>query len=154
MFTPLTAAQVTSDLAIRDLTDPTGGPHSLQQLIEDATSTLRDCWGCAVRVAPGPRVVPLADNYDRLRFPPEAITRDARYTRYVDDGHMLRSHASAMVPPALRGFAADPAHDVVLACRGSPTAGTSSTASMPVPLTNSTCGASPSAGWEKTIWRG
>jgi phenylalanyl-tRNA synthetase alpha chain len=62
--------------------------------------------------------VPVADNYDRLGYPAEAITRDARYTRYVDAGHMLRSHASAMIPPALRRLARRPGDDVLLVCPG------------------------------------
>ena len=46
------------------------------------------------------------------RYPPQArvsgraVSRDARYTRYTGDGHMLRSHSTAMIPPALRGLAA------------------------------------------------
>ncbi|MGH3814667.1 MAG: hypothetical protein ACRDUV_19835, partial [Pseudonocardiaceae bacterium] len=46
------------------------------------------------------------------------ITRDARYTRYVDDRRMLRSHSSAMIPAALRALAEDPAEDVLLVCPG------------------------------------
>jgi phenylalanyl-tRNA synthetase alpha chain len=62
--------------------------------------------------------VPVADNYDRLGYAAEAITRETRYTRYVDAGHMLRSHSSAMVPPALRELAGEPGGDVLLACPG------------------------------------
>jgi phenylalanyl-tRNA synthetase alpha chain len=116
--TLLTAAQVAHDLAMRDLTDPSEGEHALQLLIDDATAALRSSWGCAVRTARGPRIVSLADNYDQLRFPPEAITRDARYTRYVDNDHMLRSHSSAMIPPALRALADDQCSDVLLVCPG------------------------------------
>jgi len=67
---------------------------------------------------PGPRIVPVADNYDRLGYPAGAITRDTRYTRYVDAGRMLRSHSSAMIPPALRRLARQPGHDVLLVCPG------------------------------------
>ena len=68
--------------------------------------------------ARGPRIVPVADNYDRLGYPAEAITRDTRYTRYVDAGNMLRSHSSAMIPPALRRLARQPGDDVLLVCPG------------------------------------
>ena len=118
MPTTLTANQVAHDLAIRDLTDPSEGEHALQLLIDDATAALSSVWGCVVRTARGPRIVSLADNYDQLRFPPAAITRDARYTRYVDNDHMLRSHSSAMIPPALRTLADDQCDDVVLVCPG------------------------------------
>ncbi|MEA3055215.1 MAG: phenylalanyl-tRNA synthetase alpha chain [Actinomycetota bacterium] len=115
----LTPEQLARDLAVRDLTDPTEGAHALQLLLDAAVDVLVDAWGCEVRVARGPRVVPLTDNYDALRFPAADVTRDARYTRYVDDTRMLRSHSSAMVPPALRELAeGDPVHDVLLVCPG------------------------------------
>jgi phenylalanyl-tRNA synthetase alpha chain len=116
--THLTPEQLTRDLALRDLTDPTAGPHAAQLLVDIATDALADAWSCDVRRAPGPRVVPIADNYDNLNFTPDAASRDARYTRYVDDVHMLRSHSSAMIPPALRALATDPVDDVLLVCPG------------------------------------
>jgi phenylalanyl-tRNA synthetase alpha chain len=105
----LTSAQLARDLAVRDLTDPNEGPHALQLLVDAAVAALVDAWHCDVRMARGPRIVPLTDNYDALRFPAADVTRDARYTRYVDRTTMLRSHSSAMVPPALRALAADQA---------------------------------------------
>jgi phenylalanyl-tRNA synthetase alpha chain len=45
------------------------------------------------------------DNYDRLGYDLGDITRDSRYTRYVGETVMLRSHTSAGVPPALRCLA-------------------------------------------------
>jgi phenylalanyl-tRNA synthetase alpha chain len=126
----LSPAQRARDLAVRDLTDPAAGPHALQLVVGAAVDALRAAWGPSVdvRLTRGPRVVPLADNYDRLRYPAEAVTRDARHTRYVDAGHVLRSHTSAMVPPALdrlagedRGPSGAPSgapDDVLLACSG------------------------------------
>jgi phenylalanyl-tRNA synthetase alpha chain len=116
--TALTPDQRARDLALRDLTDPDAGAHAVQLLVEIAVDALASAWRCEVRREPGPRVVPLADNYDRLGFPPADVTRDARYTRYVDDDHVLRSHATAMVPPALARLAADPVDDVLLVCPG------------------------------------
>lgn len=118
MPTVLTPDQLQHDLALRDLTDPETGAHAIQLLIAVAIDALVATWSCGVRRERGPRVVALADNYDRLRYPPADVTRDARYTRYVDDGHVLRSHASAMIPPALARLAGNPADDVLLACAG------------------------------------
>jgi phenylalanyl-tRNA synthetase alpha chain len=114
----LSPAQLQRDLGIRDLSDPAEGSHAIQLLIRRAVEGLCRAWGCHVRWCRGPRIVPVADNYDRLGYSAEAVTRDARYSRYVDAGHMLRSHASAMVPPALRRLADDPGDDVLLACPG------------------------------------
>jgi phenylalanyl-tRNA synthetase alpha chain len=118
MPTALTAEQLRHDLNLRDLTDPSEGAHGVQLLVDLAVVALADTWAAEIRVERGPRVVPLADNYDRLGYAPSAVTRDARYTRYVDDGHVLRSHTSAMIPPALSRLAANPADDVVLVCPG------------------------------------
>ena len=118
----LSPSQLAHDLAIPDLSDPADGPHALQQLTDLAAASLASAWnldpGRQVRWCRGPRVVPVTDNYDRLGYDPADITRGARYTRYVDGQAMLRSHATAMVPPALRQLARDRAADVLLVCPG------------------------------------
>ena len=118
MPTALTPDQLQHALALRDLTDPEAGRHAIQMLVGVAVDALAQTWRCDVRRERGPRVVPLDNNYDRLRYPPADVTRDARYTRYVDDGHVLRSHASAMIPPALARLTDNPADDVLLVCPG------------------------------------
>jgi phenylalanyl-tRNA synthetase alpha chain len=114
----LSPEQLQLDLSIRDLSDPAEGPHAVQILIDRAVKALSRAWDCEVRWCRGPKIVPIADNYDRLGYAAGAITREARYTRYVNAGQMLRSHSSAMVVPALRRLAAEPAADVLLACPG------------------------------------
>ena len=110
--------QLRRDLGLRDLSDPAEGPHAIQILISQAVEGLARAWNCEVRWSRGSRIVPVADNYDRLGYPAETITRDARYTRYVDAVSMLRSHSSAMIPPALRRLADRPSDDVLLVCPG------------------------------------
>ncbi|MGB6582171.1 MAG: hypothetical protein WBF34_30085 [Streptosporangiaceae bacterium] len=119
----LSPAQLQAALSIRDLSDPREGPHAIQILIDRAVEALARAWSCEVRWCRGPKVVPVADNYDRLGYGPGAITREARYTRYVSTGQMLRSHSSVMVPPALRQLARDQlareaGDDVLLVCPG------------------------------------
>jgi phenylalanyl-tRNA synthetase alpha chain len=114
----LTPAQLARDLSLTDLTDPSDGPHAIQLLVNAAVTALTSAWGCEARWCRGPRVVTIADNYDHLGYQAAAVTRDVRYTRYVDDLRMLRSHSTAMVPPALRRLGADPPDDVVLVCPG------------------------------------
>ncbi len=74
----LTAAQLAHDLALTDLTDPSDGPHAIQLLVEAAVTALTGAWGCQARWCRGPRVVTIADNYDRLGYQAAAVTRDAR----------------------------------------------------------------------------
>ncbi len=116
----LSPAQLQAALGVRDLCDPGEGPHAIQIVIDRAVAALSRAWSCEVRWCRGPSVVLVADNYDRLGYPADAITREARYTRYVSDRRMLRSHSSAMIPPALRRLARErrPARDVLLVCPG------------------------------------
>jgi phenylalanyl-tRNA synthetase alpha chain len=109
-------------LALRDLTDPALGPHAVQCVVDRVENALAGHWRLPVRRDPGPRIVPVADNYDALNYSPDAATRDRRYTRYLGDGRMLRSHTSARIPALLRGLAAvlpaAPAPEVVLSVPG------------------------------------
>src|SRR6202050_3754058 len=115
----LTRAQLARDLAITPRPDPPEGPpHAIQLLAELAVSALTSAWRCAARWCRGPRIVTIADNYDHLGYLASAVTREASYTRYVDDTRVLRSHSTAMVPPALRQLADDPPDDVLLVCPG------------------------------------
>lgn len=118
MLVPLSPEQLAHDLAVRDLTDPSQGTHAVQLVLERAVHALADRWGCEVRWHRGERIVPVADNYDLLGYDPRDVTRDARYTRYVDEQRMLRSHSSALIPAALRALAQSPADDVLLVCPG------------------------------------
>lgn len=104
----LDAAALEHALTLRDLTDPSAGPHAMQQLVS-ALGAVLTTPTCLVREHRGAsRVVDIADNYDRLRFPIETVTRDARYTRYVTPDSVLRTHTSALVPPCLRSMAREP----------------------------------------------
>lgn len=118
MPTYLRPERLARDLDLRDLTDPDAGRHAIQLLVDIAANALTEAWGCPQRRAPGERIVAIADNYDNLAFTPDAASRDVRYTRYVDEHRMLRSHASAMIPPALRTLATDPVDDILLVCPG------------------------------------
>lgn len=114
----LTAEALARDLAVRDLTDLSTGPHAIQLLIDIAVDALVADWQCRARVHRSRPIVPIEDNYDRLGYSTSAVTRDARYTRYVSETCVLRTHTSALIPPALRHLAATPERDVVLACPG------------------------------------
>jgi phenylalanyl-tRNA synthetase alpha chain len=105
----LSPDHVTTALALRDLTDPAQGSHAVGLLLDAAVDALATRWGSAVRVLRSSPLVAVEDNYDRLGYPPSAITRESRYTRYLSDTVMLRSHTTAGVPPALRALAAEPA---------------------------------------------
>ena len=105
-------------LALPDLTDAAHGPHALQLLVHDAVAALRSAWGCDVVVRRADPVVSLADNYELLGYAQDAAARDARYTRYVSESEVLRTHTSAMIPGLLRSLPRAACDDVLLACPG------------------------------------
>lgn len=117
--TPLGPDELRAALAVRDLADPRQGPHAIQLIVDELHTALARAWPhTEVRIRRDPRVVSPADNYDHLGYAAGAVTREARYTRYVGPGEVLRSHTSAMVPPALRELAAGTGDDVLLVCAG------------------------------------
>ena len=122
MTTLLSPDDLRSALELRDLSDPAGGPHAMQVLLDDVLAALTGAWHCALDVQRRRPLVSVEDNYDRLGYAVADITRDARYSRYAAETVMLRSHTSAGVPPALRALAsaqgADPDVDVLLALPG------------------------------------
>ena len=116
MLTVLAADQLGRDLSVRDLTNQAEGPHAIQLVADRAAGALAAHWGGEARWCHGDRIVSVADNYDLLGYDPADITREARYSRYVDARQMLRSHSSALIPPALRALVAWPSDDVLLVC--------------------------------------
>ena len=59
--------------------------------------------GLAADIVRRQPVVLITDNYDRLFYEGDAIARSARYSHYIDDTYMLRTHTTAGVPPLLAG---------------------------------------------------
>jgi phenylalanyl-tRNA synthetase alpha chain len=103
----LSSDQLARALELRDLTDPAGGPHAMQEIVAAIATALEAAWGVPVRTVRGERIVTVHDNYDALRYTPDAAARDRRYTRYVGGGRMLRAHTTAHVPGLLGGITTD-----------------------------------------------
>lgn len=91
-------------LKLRDLSDPAQGAHAMQLLLDSVVAALTAHWGVPVNIVRAPALVSVRDNYDRLGYRAEDITRDARYTRYTSPTTMLRSHTSANIPHALSTY--------------------------------------------------
>jgi phenylalanyl-tRNA synthetase alpha chain len=114
MATSISTQELVRALALRDLTDPSHGPHAMQLLVAELHAALP----VPVYVHRASPIVSIADNYDRLGYPPGGAARDARYTRYVCDTALLRTQTSALIPPLLRSLAPAPPDDVALSCPG------------------------------------
>jgi phenylalanyl-tRNA synthetase alpha chain len=115
----LTVEELHAALTLRDLSDPAQGPHAVQLVVDAIRAALGSAWPYTeIWTRRDHPVVPLADNYDNLGYATDAVTREARYTRYVSEHEVLRSHTSAMIPPALRELASSNTSDVLMICAG------------------------------------
>ena len=101
MKTYLSLPELNSALALRDLSDPAAGPHALQLLLADVAAGLERLWDVPATTHRHSPLMATADNYDRLGYSPDDVTRDSRYSRHVSPTVMLRSHTSAGVPALL-----------------------------------------------------
>ena len=111
-------APILDALALPDLTDAAAGPHAMQLLVREVISALRARWNVPVVLWRAPPVTTPNENYDALGYPQDGAARDARHTRWLDDGHLLRTQTTAMVPAALAALRAAGPVDVLLACPG------------------------------------
>ena len=102
-------------LALRDLSDPAQGIHAMQLVHAEIQAALERRWSCPVLGYRASPIVTIRENYEQLGYPPDGPSLEARYTRYLDDDRLLRSHTSAMVPAALRALAQGAAGDLVVA---------------------------------------
>ena len=118
MTMTMTAEAIRAALTLRDLTDPARGPHAMQVLLEEIEQTLAARWRIPLHRERAHPVVSVRDNYDRLLVPPDSVARDARYTRYLNEQAILRTHTSAIVPPTLDRLSADPTPELLLSCPG------------------------------------
>ncbi|HEY4407905.1 MAG TPA: hypothetical protein VGN55_24905 [Xanthobacteraceae bacterium] len=78
------------------------------------TSAIAQWSGLATDIVRRCPIVPIRDNYDRLFYEPGAIARSARYSHYIDEQHMLRTHTTAAIPALL----AETGSDRLIVCPG------------------------------------
>jgi phenylalanyl-tRNA synthetase alpha chain len=114
----LAAPAIRHALELRDLTDVAQGTHAMQRLLDRIEQKLAAHWSVPVQRERAHPVVSIEENYDRLLIPRDAVTRDARYTRYLNEEAILRTHSSAIIPSVLDRLSIDPPADVVLTCPG------------------------------------
>jgi phenylalanyl-tRNA synthetase alpha chain len=100
MHTEISLSELNAALGIPDLSDPASG-HALSALLASVTAALASRWGVPVAEHRPNPLVSVRDNYDRLGFSPDDVTRDSRYSRHVSPTVMLRSHTSAGIPAVL-----------------------------------------------------
>ncbi|MGA7205409.1 MAG: hypothetical protein WBX27_12355, partial [Specibacter sp.] len=100
MHNYLSLTELNAALAIPELSDPAHG-HAMSVLLEDVAAALAAHWNVPLATHRHSPLVATVDNYDRLGYSPDDVTRDSRYSRHVSPTVMLRSHTSAGVPALL-----------------------------------------------------
>lgn len=99
----MSAEMIQKSLAIKDLSDPQNGIHAINIVVEKARAALEKAYApTPVEVYRTPPQVSLRDNFDQLLFPVDNAGRSSRYTRYIDENTVLRTHTSAAIPTWLR----------------------------------------------------
>lgn len=117
---PLTERQINRYLSIIDLTRPKQ-EHAIRLLYEKMKQSIHESHpDSEIIVHRGKPIVSIEDNYENLLIPADNISRSSTYTHYVNETSVLRTHASAVIPDALRTLAArtDSWNDVVILVPG------------------------------------
>ena len=102
--TLLSADDLHRSLTLPDLSDPTNGVHAINLILKQLISNLTSTWNSSYRIVRVPALVSVADNYDRLGYRRDDVTRESRYSRYASPTTMLRSHTSANIPDTLQSY--------------------------------------------------
>lgn len=94
-------------LALPDLTDSSSGVHAINIVLDKLVKAIERWSKLKAEIVRSSPIVSVKDNYDRLYYEPDAVARSVRYSHYVDDETILRTHTTAAVPGLLRSTTAD-----------------------------------------------
>jgi phenylalanyl-tRNA synthetase alpha chain len=111
--------RLVASLAIPDLTDPKNGIHAINLVVNNVRLALEGAYPetAIEEVRPSPKVG-VVDNFDDLLFPVDNVGRSSRYTRYITDEVILRTHMSSGVPGWLRSIAPKGVKDSIVILPG------------------------------------
>jgi phenylalanyl-tRNA synthetase alpha chain len=84
-----------------DLTNPANGIHAVNLIVYKIAEALQVSDYPEPTIWRSHPITTVANNYDRLYVPPESLSRSPKYTRYLNDGRLLRTHTSAIMPELL-----------------------------------------------------
>jgi len=95
--------RLAKSLAILDLSDPANGIHAINLVLDRIYRYLseKSDWP-KPEIRRGNPISSVKNDFDRLYFPLDNPTRLSRYTRYLDETTILRTHTSAMIPDILK----------------------------------------------------
>ena len=111
--------RLAASLAILDLTDPKNGIHAINIVASNVVRALEKTYrGVIVEEVRSVPEVSVKENFDDLLFPTDNAGRSSRYTRYVTEDTVLRTHTSAVIPRWLEKVSRDNASDRIVVLPG------------------------------------
>lgn len=87
---------------IKDLSNPENGKHAINIIVETIKLALSKKYDCDINIIRNSPIVLASDNYDNLYYPSDTITKSSRYTHWVDNVTMLRTHTTSGIPTLLK----------------------------------------------------
>ena len=111
--------RLAASLSTHDLTDSRKGRHAVNIVVEKLISALKTTYGDIIaneyRTDP---CVTVTENFDDLLFPADNAGRSSRYTRYVTQDIVLRTHTSAAIPKWLHEVNWETVNDILVPIPG------------------------------------
>ena len=99
----LTTEEIDNILQLKDLTDPKNGTHAINLILNNINKNIQ-LSGSNVEIIRNSPIVDVKDNYDRLYYPLDDITKSSVYTRWIDNNRILRTQTTSGIPNLLKNI--------------------------------------------------
>ncbi len=96
----LTKDEIDQTLHLSDLTEKTD--HAIGMMVNEIQTVLEIKYGLKANIVRMSPIVDVKDNYDRLYYPNDTITKSSRYTRWIDSETILRTQMTSCIPNVLK----------------------------------------------------
>jgi phenylalanyl-tRNA synthetase alpha chain len=83
------------------LTNPANGIHAINLIVYKIAEALQASGYPKPTIWRSSPITTVANNFDKLYFPSDSLSRSPKYTRYLSDGKLLRTHTTAIMPDLL-----------------------------------------------------
>lgn len=83
------------------MTNPANGIHIINLIVYNIAEALQVSGYPEPTLWRSHPITTVANNFDKLYFPTESLSRSPKYTRYLSDGKLLRTHTTAIIPVVL-----------------------------------------------------
>jgi phenylalanyl-tRNA synthetase alpha chain len=76
--------------------------NAISLIVETIKNELSKNYKCDINTIRKSPIVSVVDNYDKLYYPQDTITKSSRYTHWVDSETILRTHTTSGIPNLLK----------------------------------------------------